>query len=504
MFSRLSLQIKVISLVAFIAAIGAAVVLYTEFALGSAIDKYEQALTGPSAGAVALAGSARDAAWTSRSILNAIIAEDAGKFEKARRDTEDGRALFNSEMKAAERLLPEKAKELDVLVEKYNAAMSTVCLEAIGLSEANRKEDAVTQMENSCAPALLEVIKGIDVIVGDTVQENNVLASKLNKDSDVASNNSKIFGLVGLTVIGALAVWLVHMSARQKVVAEAARRAAMLKLADDFEKSVGGIVSLVSSAATEMQAAASQLSATAQQTSSQSVAVSSAAEEAEANVTSVAASTEELGASVEEISRQIETSACVTANAVREADAAQSVVGELNETATAIGGVVDLIAGLASQTNLLALNAAIESARAGEAGRGFAVVASEVKALAAQTAKATTEISEKIAKIQEATVRASTTMHNISGTIQSLNHSCAAIATAVEQQNGATKEIIQAINQVSVGTQEVTTNISGVAKASEQTGEAAVQVQSSSTELAMQAERLYNEMDKFLQTVRAA
>lgn len=292
--------------------------------------------------------------------------------------------------------------------------------------------------------------------------------------------------------------------AEQKERTEAERRRGMLDLADQFEKSVGSIVSLVSSAATEMQAAAAQLSATAQEASAQSVAVSAAAEEAGANVTSVAASTEELGASVLEIGRQVESSASVSAGAVREAEAAQEVVSELNETAVEIGGVVDLIAGLASQTNLLALNATIESARAGDAGKGFAVVAAEVKALASQTARATTDISGKVTKIQEATERAATSMRNIMGTIQLLNQSSTAIASAVEQQTSATQEIIQAVNQASVGTQEVTSNITGVAQAAEQTGEAAAQVQGSSAELATQAERLHHEMDNFLSQVRAA
>ena len=69
-------------------------------------------------------------------------------------------------------------------------------------------------------------------------------------------------------------------------------------------------------------------------------------------------------------------------------------------SAPKIGEVVKLISGIAAQTNLLALNATIEAARAGEAGRGFAVVAAEVKALAAQTAGATEEISRQIIEIQ--------------------------------------------------------------------------------------------------------
>lgn len=282
------------------------------------------------------------------------------------------------------------------------------------------------------------------------------------------------------------------------------RRQMMLKLADEFEKSVGGIVSLVSSAATEMQASAQQLTTTAQQASAQSVAVSAAAEEAGANVTSVASSAEELGASVNEIGRQVETSASISSEAVEEASGAVRLVDELNTVAVSIGGVVDLIAGLASQTNLLALNATIESARAGEAGKGFAVVASEVKALAGQTAKATTEISDKIAHMQEATAKAAAAISNISGTITHINQTNTLIASAVEQQTAATQEIVQAVNQASIGTQEVTTNITGVAMAAEQTGTSAVQVLGASAELAQQAERLHQEMDKFLQTVRAA
>lgn len=286
--------------------------------------------------------------------------------------------------------------------------------------------------------------------------------------------------------------------------AEEDRRRAMLKLADDFEASVGQVVAMVSAAATEMQASASQLTATAQETAAQSIAVSSAAEEAGTNVTSVASAAEEMGASVGEIGRQVASSAETSRAAVSQADAAGEVVNELSEVANSINGIVDLIAGLAGQTNLLALNATIESARAGEAGKGFAVVASEVKALAGQTAKATTDISERISQIQESTSKAAMAFRTITSTIQNIDTTNAMISAAVEQQSAATREIIQAVNQASLGTQEVTINITGVARASEQTGDAAAQVLSSSGELAQQAERLRHEMDHFLATVRAA
>jgi len=291
---------------------------------------------------------------------------------------------------------------------------------------------------------------------------------------------------------------------RAREDAEAQRKKAMYELADQFENAVGGIVEMVSSAATEMQATASQLTSSAQESAAQATSVSAAAEEAGTNVTSVAGSAEELGASVSEIGRQVEHSSIKAREAVREADATAAIVQELSEAADRINGIVDMITGIASQTNLLALNATIESARAGEAGRGFAVVAAEVKQLAQQTGKATSEISQHIGSIQSTTRRAVEAIESITGTIRDINDSSSTIAAAVEQQGSATNEIVQAVNQASVGTQEVTANITGVARMAEETGAGAAQVLSASGELAHQAANLRNQINSFLAHVRAA
>ena len=291
---------------------------------------------------------------------------------------------------------------------------------------------------------------------------------------------------------------------RLRLVAETERKAGMQTLANEFEAAVGGIVNRVSAAAIEMQATASQLTASAEETSAQSSAVLAAAEEASANVTAVAGSAEELGTSVAEIGRQVARSADMTAAAVREAEQTALAVAELREVAASIGDVVNLITNLAGQTNLLALNATIEAARAGEAGRGFAVVASEVKELANQTAKATTEISAKIAAIQSSTRQAAGAIDGISSTIHGIDETAAAISASVAQQDAATREIAGSVAQASIGTGEVSANIIGVARAAQETGAGAGQVFTASSELARQAERLSAEVRTFLHTVRAA
>ncbi len=293
-------------------------------------------------------------------------------------------------------------------------------------------------------------------------------------------------------------------TAEAREMAEAERKQTMLSLADQFENAVGGIVDMVSSAATEMQATAAQLTSSAQDSASQATSVSAAAEEAGTNVTSVAGAAEELGASVSEIGRQVEISLDRAREAASEADTTAAVVQQLSDAANRITSIVDMISGIASQTNLLALNATIESARAGDAGKGFAVVASEVKALASQTARATTDINTQISEIQTTTTRAVAAIQSITGTIRSINESSATIAAAVEQQGSATREIVVAVNQASIGTTEVTASITNVARMADETGAGASQVLTASSELASQAANLRTQVHAFLSQVRAA
>jgi methyl-accepting chemotaxis protein len=286
--------------------------------------------------------------------------------------------------------------------------------------------------------------------------------------------------------------------------ARAQRRTEMRQLADEFEAAVGEIVQTVSSASMELETSATTLTRTAEQTQQLSGRMEAASEEASSNVKSVAAAAEEMTASIVEISRQVRESNRIAGEAVNQAVVTDARINELSKAALRIGDVVNLITTIAEQTNLLALNATIEAARAGESGRGFAVVAQEVKALAAQTAGATKEISSQIAGMQVATQDSVLAIKQIGTTIGRISEIAAMIASSVDQQDGATQEIARNVEQAAQGTSEVATNIIDVNRGARETGSASAQVLSSAQSLSGESNRLRLEVGRFLDTVRAA
>jgi methyl-accepting chemotaxis protein len=290
----------------------------------------------------------------------------------------------------------------------------------------------------------------------------------------------------------------------QNKAAAAARRAELIRFADEFEAAVGVIVSNVSASAVQLEQAAGTLTRTAETTQSLSSQVAGTSEEASSSMQSVATATEELSASVDSIGQRVRDSSKIAEAAVLQAQQTDGRIGKLSRAAQEIGDVVKLITAIAEQTNLLALNATIEAARAGDAGRGFAVVASEVKSLANQTAKATDEISTHIAGMQGATQESVAAIKEIGGTIGQISNIAAEIAGAVEQQSSATQEIARSVQSVAQGTQEAAVNIMQVNRGATETGSASEEVLHSAKTLSTESTRLREELDRFMANIRAA
>jgi methyl-accepting chemotaxis protein len=181
-------------------------------------------------------------------------------------------------------------------------------------------------------------------------------------------------------------------------------------------------------------------------------------------------------------------------------------VAEIESLAAAtqrIDGVLSLIQAIAEQTNLLALNATIEAARAGDAGRGFAVVAHEVKALAEQTAKATSEIGQNVSMIQSSTRSAVEAVREIGGAVRDINEVTSNIASAVGQQDAATREISVNAQIAAQGNETLVGNIGSLGAAIGETTKAAGSVLSASTDLTSTAETLSREVEQFFRNLRA-
>jgi len=195
--------------------------------------------------------------------------------------------------------------------------------------------------------------------------------------------------------------------------------------------------------------------------------VAAAAEQSAVAMREAAQTASGLIRAIEEARGEVEVAAEIATRASEQSIEALSVSEALSDHAKAIESILGLIRDIAGQTNLLALNATIEAARAGDAGRGFAVVAQEVKSLASQTARATDEITIKIAAIQSATRHTVEANSSIRDTVSEVQSSAQRIREAMEGQARTVTMITASVDQTALAADSMSSTVATIRKETE-------------------------------------
>jgi methyl-accepting chemotaxis protein len=423
------------------------------------------------------------------------VSHEAGREWGDNEANRDVRTALNSDLEALSKVYAERSKRISLQTEtNHQLAFLLTCLGglalilvAVGVFITARMVARPLSVITNTIKQVAEGSEGVQVPHTDRGDEIGALARAIRIFQEAMDRNRNLNSQA-----------LLDSKARDE------RTRQIETSVEAFRGAIGSVLSAVNDNASAMRDTAQSISGVASDASGRASAAARATEQASSNVFAVASAAEQLSASIEEIGRQVRQSAQVVEQAGQRTEKSVAEIESLAAATQRIDGVLTLIQAIAEQTNLLALNATIEAARAGEAGRGFAVVAHEVKALAGQTAKATSEIGQNISLIQTSTRNAVDAVREIGTAVREINDVTANIAGAVGQQDAATREISANAQLAADGNSTLVANIGSLNDAIENTNKGASSVLSASGELASTAELLSREVEKFFHDLRAA
>jgi methyl-accepting chemotaxis protein len=232
--------------------------------------------------------------------------------------------------------------------------------------------------------------------------------------------------------------------------------------------------------------------------------VAQAADRAAHRVAEVAASADRLADAANEVADKARESSTIFRKTASDAAAANATNEGLNRAMAQIDSMVGTIRKISEQTNLLALNATIEAARAGAAGRGFSVVASEVKALATQTASATTVIGTQIGAIHEAGTASVNMLQQIREQIRTVESISNEVNTVVVDQRASAQSIASTMRTTAAETEQVSASAHALAQATQSACDSVSDVLGVASELRQEANRISAAVDGFAAALRSA
>jgi len=194
------------------------------------------------------------------------------------------------------------------------------------------------------------------------------------------------------------------------------------------------------------------------------------------------------------------------------------ILHEVNNLSTEVGGIVQIINGIAEQTSLLALNAAIEAARAGEHGKGFSVVAEEVKKLAEESNDRAKDISNLVDKMVNQTKNAVDAMEranvevengvkivdetdeafiNILSSIENIVTNIKEILDITSDEVASSDKVVNNIDEIATVTENNSENCRSVSEAIEQDTDSINNLTAVAEEISAMSDELVKSVEKF-------